>query len=100
MNSASEPDKSRLVTAELEALTTSWRRSLRARNLAPKTIKTYGEAAGQLADFLDRAGVEALSVIERGHVEDFVADQIETRSASTVERAVPGAAAVLRVVPR
>jgi site-specific recombinase XerD len=71
------------VTTELEALTTSWRRSLRARNLAPKTIKTYCEAAGQLADFLERAGVGAVRDIERGHVEDFIADQIETRSAST-----------------
>jgi integrase/recombinase XerC len=71
------------VTKELEALTTSWRRSLRARNLAPKMIKTYCEAAGQLADFVDRAGVDAVGDTERAHVEDFIADQIETRSAST-----------------
>ena len=80
MNSASGPDNDDLVTPELDALTTSWRRSLRARSLAPKTIKTSWEAAGQLTDFLERAGVDAVGDIERGHVEDFIADQIETRS--------------------
>ena len=80
------------MTAELEALTTSWRRPLRARNLAPKTIKTYCEGAGQLADFLERAGVEAVADVERGHVEEFIADQIETRSAAIASvrfRALP-----------
>jgi hypothetical protein len=36
------------VTTEIESLVNSWRRDLRARNLAPKTIKTYGESADQL----------------------------------------------------
>lgn len=71
------------VSSEFEVLTASWRRSLRARNLAPKTVRTYCEAAGQLADFLGPAGVVTVADIERGHVEDFIADQIETRSAST-----------------
>ena len=100
MNSASGPDNFRLVTTEFEALTTSWRRSLRARNLAPKTIKTYCEAAGQLADFLERAGVGAVADVERGHVEEFIADQIETPVGADRQRAVPGAAAVLRLVRR
>jgi integrase/recombinase XerC len=39
--------------------------------------------AGQLPNFLERAGVGALVDIERGHVDDFIADQIEERSAST-----------------
>jgi hypothetical protein len=36
----------------IEALVASWRRDLRARNLAPKTVKTYGESADQLAAHL------------------------------------------------
>jgi site-specific recombinase XerD len=56
---------------------------LRARNLAPKTIKTYLEAAGQLVDYVTAAGVESMAEIERHHVEDFIAEQIETRSAAT-----------------
>lgn len=56
---------------------------MRARNLAPKTIKTYLEAAGQLVDYVAAAGVESMAEIERHHVEDFISEQIETRSAAT-----------------
>jgi site-specific recombinase XerD len=56
---------------------------LRARNLAPKTIKTYLEAAGQLGDFVGAAGVQNAAEIERHHVEEFIAEQVETRSAAT-----------------
>jgi site-specific recombinase XerD len=55
---------------------------LRARNLAPKTIETYLEAAGQLVDYVTAAGVGSME-IERHHVEDFIAEQIETHSAAT-----------------
>jgi site-specific recombinase XerD len=61
----------------------SWQRSLRARNLAPKTIKTYLEAAGQLVDYVTAAGVNDVAEIERHHVEQFIAEQVETRSAAT-----------------
>ena len=61
----------------------SWQRSLRARNLAPKTIKTYLEAAGQLVDSVTAAGVQDVAGIERHHIEEFIAEQIETRSAAT-----------------
>jgi site-specific recombinase XerD len=67
----------------LRPLLVSWQRSLRARNLAPKTIKTYLEAASQLVDYVTAAGVESMAEIERHHVEDFIAEQIETRSAAT-----------------
>ena len=56
---------------------------MRARNLAPKTIKTYLEAAGQLADFVAAAGVQNAAEIERHHIEKFIAEQVETRSAAT-----------------
>ena len=62
---------------------TSWQRSLRARNLAPKTIKTYLEAAGQLVDHVTAVGVQHVAEIERHHIEEFIAEQVETRSAAT-----------------
>jgi site-specific recombinase XerD len=64
-------------------LLASWQRSLQARNLAPKTIKTYLEAAGQLVDYVSAAGVESMAEIGRHHVEDLIAEQVETRSAAT-----------------
>jgi site-specific recombinase XerD len=56
---------------------------MRARNLAPKTIKTYLEAAGQLVDHVTAAGVGSMAEIERHHIEEFIAEQVETRSAAT-----------------
>ena len=71
------------MTTPLEPLATSWRRSLRARNLAPKTIKTYFEAVDQLDVCLAAEGVLDVDEVTRGHVEAFITDQIETRSAAT-----------------
>jgi site-specific recombinase XerD len=71
------------VDNEIGSLLASWQRSLRARNLAPKTIKTYLEAAGQLVDHVTAAGVHDVAEIERHHVEVFIAEQVETRSAAT-----------------
>jgi site-specific recombinase XerD len=71
------------VDNEIGSLLASWQRSLRARNLAPKTIKTYLEAAGQLVDYVTAAGVHDVAEIERHHIEEFIAEQVETRSAAT-----------------
>jgi site-specific recombinase XerD len=71
------------VDNEIGSLLASWQRSLRARNLAPKTIKTYLEAAGQLVDHVTAAGVRDVAEIERHHIEEFIAEQVETRSAAT-----------------
>jgi site-specific recombinase XerD len=71
------------VDNEIGSLLASWQRSLRARNLAPKTIKTYLEAAGQLVDHVTAAGVREVAEIERHHIEEFIAEQVETRSAAT-----------------
>ncbi|MGH9111719.1 MAG: phage integrase N-terminal SAM-like domain-containing protein [Acidimicrobiales bacterium] len=68
---------------ELGTLVASWQRSLRVRSLAPKTIKTYLEAAGQLVDYVTAAGVDDVAEIDRRPVEGFVTEQIETRSAAT-----------------
>jgi site-specific recombinase XerD len=71
------------VDNEIGSLLASWQRSLRARNLAPKTIKTYLEAAGQLVDHVTAVGVQDVAEIQRHHIEDFIAEQVETRSAAT-----------------
>jgi site-specific recombinase XerD len=61
------------VTSEIGGLVDSWRRDLRARNLAPKTIKTYGESADQLAVWLeDTHGVTEAADITRDHVTAFI----------------------------
>jgi integrase len=72
-----------LVTTEIEALINSWRRDLRARNLARKTIKTYGESANQLVAHLAEAGVTEAQAVTREHVSDFITDLLATRSPST-----------------
>ena len=71
-----------LVTTEIEALVT-WCRDLRARNLAPKTIKTYSESADQLVAHLDVEGVTMAGDVSREQVSDFITDLLATRSAST-----------------
>jgi integrase/recombinase XerC len=72
-----------LVTTEIEALVNSWRRDLRARNLARKTIKTYGESADQLVAHLASAGVTDAQAVTRAHDSDFITELLATRSPST-----------------
>jgi integrase/recombinase XerC len=50
-----------------------WIRSLRARNLAPKTVRGYTESASQMIEHLRAAGVTIASEIERAHIEDYLA---------------------------
>jgi site-specific recombinase XerD len=63
---------------DLAALIPSWRRHLRAANLADRTIVSYLEAADQLHRFLLRRGIstEAAS-IESGHVESYIEAVLE-----------------------
>jgi site-specific recombinase XerD len=68
---------------EIEALIASWRRSLRARNLAPRTVETYTDSANQLADWLAERGVTAFASVTRGHVADFIAHLLAVRSPAT-----------------
>jgi site-specific recombinase XerD len=71
------------VTTEIEALVQSWRRDLRARNLARKTIKTYGESADQLVAHLAAAGVTTVEAVTREHVSDFITHLLAVRSPAT-----------------
>ena len=64
---------------------TSWERSLKASRRAPKTRKSYLDAAGQRVDYLEGHGMPAgAAVVRREHVEVFLAALAETRSPSTV----------------
>lgn len=65
------------TSTSLRRMARSWERSLRARNLAPKTVMTYMDAALQLCDFLDvdegREDVAAAD-LRRDHVEGYLAE--------------------------
>jgi integrase/recombinase XerC len=67
----------------VDQLVSSWRRSLRQRNLAARTIETYVESATQVADWLGDQGVTDVDDVTRDHVADFITHLIESRSPST-----------------
>jgi integrase/recombinase XerC len=74
------------LVASLNALRGSWLRSMRARNLSPKTISSYDESAGQLITFLaaDPDAPATIDGLARRHVESFTASLAATRSPATV----------------
>lgn len=56
----------------------SWKRSLRARNLSPKTIATYEQSAVQFGEFLTRAGrPRTVAAITRADIEDFITELLQ-----------------------
>jgi len=60
--------------------------SLRAQNKSIATRKVYGTAVAQLAAFLNERGMPTEAVnLRREHVEAFIADLLDTRSASTAK---------------
>ena len=72
------------ATSALAADIASFRRHLAARNLSPKTERTYIDAALLFEAFLVRQGLPvALSPIRREHVEAFISDQLGRFRAST-----------------
>lgn len=71
----------------LRALIVDWRRSLRAKNLAPTTIETYLRSAGNLCDFLDRMGMPSTApTVHREHIETFIIDTRERTSAANAAK--------------
>ncbi len=79
------------ATDELGALVASWRRSLAARRLSPRTIATYATSVDQLAAFLAAAGMPtAVASIRREHVEAFVSDLLARRSPGTAHNRYRG----------
>ncbi len=68
---------------DLDRLAKSFERHLRAENKAVRTVETYGEGVGQFISDLARQGLTEAGSITRAHVETFIADLLETRSAAT-----------------
>jgi site-specific recombinase XerD len=85
------------IVGDLSSLISSWERSLRAANRAPKTLKTYLEAARQLAAFLDDRGMptEVMS-IRREHIETFVEDQVMRWKPATASNRYRGLAQLFK----
>src|SRR5512133_3224750 len=70
--------------ADVEALAPSWQLSLTAENKSPATLTRYGYATTQLSAFLRGRGMPTdVGAISREHVEAFLVDVMERRSAST-----------------
>jgi integrase/recombinase XerC len=64
--------------ATLPALNASFRRTLRAEDKGERTVKSYTEAVGLLADFLAARGHPiTVNAVKRSDIRDFIADQLE-----------------------
>jgi site-specific recombinase XerD len=74
------------LTPSVADLTRSWRLSLEARNLSPRTVVGYLESLRLFDDFLaDRAMPRAVASIAREHVEAFIADVLDRAKPSTAQ---------------
>jgi site-specific recombinase XerD len=68
----------------LASLLPSWRRHLRAANLADRTVQSYLEAAQQFTDFLEERGMpRAVDGISREHIETFIENILSRWSPAT-----------------
>jgi site-specific recombinase XerD len=66
------------IVGDLRPLVASWLRHLRAANLTPKTIHTYGQSAESLARFLEAKGMPTeVAKITREHLEAYIQDQLD-----------------------
>jgi site-specific recombinase XerD len=72
------------TTGDYALLARSFRRSLLAENLAPRTIDTYMDAVDRLGAFLEARRMPTMvSSIAREHVETFMADQLARHQPNT-----------------
>jgi site-specific recombinase XerD len=72
------PSPAAPATTGLASDIASFRRHLAARNLSPKTERTYTDAAALFEAFLAREGLPvALPAVRREHVEAFIAHQLD-----------------------
>jgi len=72
------------TSPSLDAVIPSWTRHLRAANLAPRTIQSYGEAATRLVGFLTERGMPVdVASIRREHVETYIEDLLAHWSPAT-----------------
>jgi hypothetical protein len=71
------PADRQLPRGHLLVLNRSFRRTLEAENKSPRTIEAYTDAVRLLATYCQAHGHPALaSVLERQHVQAFIADQL------------------------
>jgi site-specific recombinase XerC len=76
---------------DVERMVTSFKRHLRAENKAHQTVTAYTYAPLQLANFLrDRGMPVEVASIRREHVEAFLEDLLEHRSAATATKRYRG----------
>lgn len=65
----------------IEILAEDWQRSLTAKNMSPKTIKTYMEAVTGLDRFLVSKGMpRSADAITREHVDAYITDLLKRGS--------------------
>ena len=70
---------------EIRRLAESFEIGLAARNLSPKTTRTYLDSVGLFAAFLERSGMPTrVDAITREHVEAFVAAELQRVSPTSV----------------
>ena len=75
----------------LASLLPSWRRSLAARRISPRTIATYSTSVTQLEAYLADHGMPtAVPRIAREHVEAFIADLLNHKAAATAHNRFRG----------
>jgi len=70
-----------VYTSEVDLLTASWTRAMRARNLAPRTVRTYSDSLAQLAAFARASG---LAELDRVAVQSFLAELAASYAAASV----------------
>jgi site-specific recombinase XerD len=79
------------VPDALDSLIPSWRRSLAARRISPRTIATYTTSVEQLAAYLAANGMPTgVSRITREHVEAFIGDLLTRKAAATAHNRFRG----------
>jgi hypothetical protein len=81
----------------LDDLIKSWLIDLRSRNLSPKTVSTYGGAAGRREDAQPERCRKDVAEITRDDLRDYFASHCRNPHARWRQRGLPGATAVLQV---
>ncbi len=72
---------------KLPELAPSWYRSLRAKNLSPRTIAAYKLAVDQLADHLEGEGQDTnVDAITADHVRGYLSHVLDTRASATAHQ--------------
>ena len=87
---AASPADVTASTKTLDAVVTSWERSLRARNRSPRTIRSYLDAAQLLLAFLSENCLPTtVAAILPEHLEMFIDDQLKRWRPATAANRYP-----------